>query len=179
VTQLFAPVCSVTPTRRRRFLWAAWWSGPPGREPFRPPDAASGGARTREEAHQQAERACGAPLVAIDGSWARAWARVLRGEPAFPSATGEGARVDGQARAPALNDAARAEPRSVWDTLGVPPSATDEEVKRAYRQRALETHPDRGGDAEAFRAVQRAYEVASGRKAKAARRPKRRREPAG
>ncbi|HQY63799.1 MAG TPA: J domain-containing protein [Polyangiaceae bacterium] len=177
MTQLFAPVCSVTPTRRRRFLWAAWWSGPPGREPFRPPDAANGGARTREEAHQQAERACGAPLVAIDGSWARAWARVLRGEAAFPA--GADARVGGEAHATAPNDAARANPRSVWETLGVPPSASEEEVKRAYRQRALETHPDRGGDAEAFRAVQRAYEVASGRKAKAARRPKRRREPAG
>ncbi|HRG98876.1 MAG TPA: J domain-containing protein [Polyangiaceae bacterium] len=176
MAELFAPVCSVTPTRRRRFLWAAWWSGPPAREPFRRPDASSGGARTREEAHRQAERACGAPLVPIDGSWARAWARVLRGEAAFPSATGAEERVGSDGPAPTAGDAGAV---SVWATLGVPPSATEEEVKRAYRQRALETHPDRGGDAEAFRAVQRAYEVASARKAKAARRPKRRREPTG
>jgi hypothetical protein len=174
VTELFAPVCSDTPTRRRRFLWAAWWSGPPTREPFRRPDASSGGARTREDAHRQAERACGAPLVPIDGTWARAWARVLRGEAAFPSATGAEERVGGDGPAPTAGDAG---PASVWATLGVPHSATEEEVKRAYRQRALETHPDRGGDAAAFRAVQRAYEVASARKAKAARRPKRRREP--
>lgn len=177
MTELFAPVCSVTPTRRRRFLWAAWWSGPPTREPFRRPDASSGGARTPEDAHRQAERACGAPLVPIDGSWARAWARVLRGEAAFPSSRAE-ERVGGDGPGTSAGDAAR-EPASVWATLGVPPSATEEEVKRAYRQRALETHPDRGGDAEAFRAVQRAYEVASARKAKAARRPKRRREPSG
>ena len=172
MTELFAPVCSVTSTRRRRFLWAAWWSGPPTREPFRRPDASSGGARTRDEAQRQAERACGAPLVPIDGSWARAWARVLRGEAAFPAGAEE--RVS-EGPGPVAGDAAR-EPASVWATLGVPPSATEEEVKRAYRQRALETHPDRGGDAEAFREVQRAYEVASARRAKAARRPKRRTE---
>lgn len=178
MTQLFAPVCSITPTRRRRFLWAAWWSGPPARDPFRRPDASSGGARTREEAQQQAERACGAPLVAIEGSWARAWARVLRGEAAFPAgephdpARGE---VGGR---PGAGRETPSEPASVWAILGVAPSASEEEVKRAYRQRALETHPDRGGEAEAFRAVQRAYEVASVRTAKAARRPKRKR-PAG
>jgi molecular chaperone DnaJ len=42
--------------------------------------------------------------------------------------------------------------------LGLAPGAALVELKRAYRKRALETHPDQGGDAEAFQAVQRAYE---------------------
>ena len=36
---------------------------------------------------------------------------------------------------------------------------TKEELKRAYRIRALETHPDSGGTAEAFREVHIAYQV--------------------
>ena len=32
------------------------------------------------------------------------------------------------------------------------------EVRKAFRQLALETHPDHGGDADDFRAVQNAYE---------------------
>lgn len=37
--------------------------------------------------------------------------------------------------------------------LGVPAGAPACEVERAFRARALEAHPDRGGDAEAFRTV--------------------------
>ncbi|NUP09126.1 MAG: J domain-containing protein [Polyangiaceae bacterium] len=49
---------------------------------------------------------------------------------------------------------------SIWTVLGVPSSATLDEIKRAYRKRALETHPDHGGEADVFRRVQRAYEQA-------------------
>jgi molecular chaperone DnaJ len=45
--------------------------------------------------------------------------------------------------------------------LGLAPGATLTELKRAYRQRALETHPDQGGQAEDFQRVQRAYEKLS------------------
>lgn len=79
MSDLFAPVCSIAPTKRRRFLWAAWWTGAPARDPFRKPDASSGGARTREEARLEAERAAGRSLVEIEPRWARAWARVLLG----------------------------------------------------------------------------------------------------
>lgn len=164
MTDLFAPVCSITSTKRRRFLWAAWWSGPPSRLPFRRPDASSGGARSREDALAEAEKACGARLVEIDGSWARAYARVLRGEPAFPTADADqgGPKV----RKP------KAE-RSIWEVLDLAPDATVAEVKRAYRKKALETHPDRGGDDATFREVQRAYELALERRTKAAGRPTR------
>jgi curved DNA-binding protein CbpA len=47
---------------------------------------------------------------------------------------------------------------SPFDVLGVPPDADEEEVTRAYRRRAMETHPDQGGSRRAFRAVKAAYE---------------------
>ena len=68
---------------------------------------------------------------------------------------------------------------SVWALLGLTPDADIDQIKRAYRKRALETHPDRGGDAEVFRAVQGAYERALAKRHKADKRPskKRRRTP--
>jgi curved DNA-binding protein CbpA len=51
-----------------------------------------------------------------------------------------------------------------YEVLGVPPDATPDEIKEAYRQRAFETHPDRRGDAEAheeFVTVRAAYDTLS------------------
>ncbi|SMO72093.1 J domain-containing protein [Halorubrum cibi] len=45
--------------------------------------------------------------------------------------------------------------------LGLSTDADADAVKRAYRERVKETHPDRGGDEEAFRRVQEAYATAS------------------
>jgi len=55
---------------------------------------------------------------------------------------------------------------SVWQTLGLTGAASEREIKAAYRKRALEAHPDRGGSDEAFRALQRAYESALKRSAR-------------
>lgn len=44
--------------------------------------------------------------------------------------------------------------------LGVPAGATADEIKRAYRQRIKEVHPDQGGDEDAFRRVREAYATA-------------------
>lgn len=41
--------------------------------------------------------------------------------------------------------------------LGVSPSASWEEVERAYRGKAKVHHPDRGGDQDAMRALNEAY----------------------
>ncbi|MCA9137259.1 MAG: J domain-containing protein [Planctomycetales bacterium] len=46
-----------------------------------------------------------------------------------------------------------------YQTLGVEPTATAEDIKRAHRRKALEHHPDRGGDADAFREIQAAAEL--------------------
>jgi hypothetical protein len=174
LSDVFAAVCSVTATRRNRFLWAAWWSGPPAREPFRKPDAASGGARSREEALKQAEKAAGRELVEIDGRWAKAWSRVLTGQPAWTEREKQ-AVADGTASEHAVPPAQSARPQtqSIWTTLGVAADASLDDIKKAFRARARETHPDHGGEAVRFRAVKAAYAEAVKRREKAAKRPRR------
>lgn len=50
----------------------------------------------------------------------------------------------------------------MYAALGVEKTATQEEIKRAYRKQALECHPDRGGgNKETFQQIQAAYEVLS------------------
>jgi len=49
----------------------------------------------------------------------------------------------------------------LYVTLGVQRGASQDEIKRAYRQKARELHPDAGGDAEQFKAVAHAYRVLS------------------
>ena len=156
---LFAPVCAIAATRRRRFLWAAWWTAAPVHTPFRKPDAFEGGARTREEALRAAERAAGCALQEIESGWARAWSNVLVGKEPWPS------KRAGEPHQVRVRSAAVPKP-SIWRTLGLEPHATLIEIKRAYRLRALEVHPDRGGSDEAFRALHRAYESALKRRKK-------------
>lgn len=50
----------------------------------------------------------------------------------------------------------------LYETLGVPPDATDVEIKHAYRKAAQRCHPDKSsGDAEKFKALSTAYEILS------------------
>lgn len=51
--------------------------------------------------------------------------------------------------------------KSHYETLGVPQDADTTTIKKAYRNLALKSHPDRGGDAEEFKKVSEAYEVLS------------------
>lgn len=48
---------------------------------------------------------------------------------------------------------------SAYEVLGVAPDATEEVLRRAYRLRLRQTHPDTGGDAALFIQVQRAWEL--------------------
>ncbi|OZB86147.1 J domain-containing protein [Microbacterium sp. 13-71-7] len=48
---------------------------------------------------------------------------------------------------------------SAYEVLGVVASASDEELRRAYRLQLRRTHPDTGGDATVFIQVQRAWEL--------------------
>ncbi len=165
---IFAAACSIASTRRRRFLWAAWWTAPPTREPFRKPDASQGGARSREEALAQAQRAAGRPLVEIDGRWARAWSRVLVG--ALPWTEKQRDAEDGDHPLPP-RQSAKAAATSIWQILDVPAQATLAEIKRAFRKHALATHPDRGGDPALFRAIHAAYAEACKRRERSSKRP--------
>lgn len=49
---------------------------------------------------------------------------------------------------------------AAFDELELSREADASEVKRAYRERVKETHPDQGGDEEAFRRVREAYATA-------------------
>jgi DnaJ family protein A protein 2 len=48
-----------------------------------------------------------------------------------------------------------------YDLLGVGKAANDAELKKAYRKKALKEHPDKGGDPEKFKDIQKAYETLS------------------
>ncbi len=57
---------------------------------------------------------------------------------------------------------AQIDPQGYYRLLGVGPSASSEDIKLAFRDRAKKLHPDHGGsgaDAEAFRRLLEAYEV--------------------
>lgn len=61
--------------------------------------------------------------------------------------------------------------RDFYEVLGVSRSASAEEIKKAYRKKALEWHPDRNksaGAAEKFKEINQAYEVLSDPQKKAA-----------
>jgi curved DNA-binding protein CbpA len=55
---------------------------------------------------------------------------------------------------------------SLYDILGITKDATEEEIKKAYRKRAQETHPDVKGSAEEFSYVNEAYTILSDKKAR-------------
>lgn len=51
--------------------------------------------------------------------------------------------------------------QSFYDLLGVAKNASESDIKKAYRKKAVQHHPDKGGDEETFKAITRAYEVLS------------------
>src|SRR4030065_2483471 len=60
---------------------------------------------------------------------------------------------------------------TLYDYLGLPRDATQDEIKRAYRQLVLHLHPDKNvnrGDTELFIDIQQAYEQLSDPNTKAA-----------
>lgn len=48
-----------------------------------------------------------------------------------------------------------------YDTLGVPKSASHDEIKKAYRKLAMKHHPDKGGNEEKFKKITEAFEILS------------------
>ena len=48
-----------------------------------------------------------------------------------------------------------------YELLGVEKTASYDEIRKAFRKKALKEHPDRGGDKEKFQEINQAYEVLS------------------
>lgn len=61
--------------------------------------------------------------------------------------------------------------KNYYEILGIPKTATDDEIKKAYRQLALKYHPDKNKSSEAeekFKLVAEAYEILSNKEKRAA-----------
>lgn len=51
------------------------------------------------------------------------------------------------------------------EILGVAKNASEDEIKKAYKKLVMKHHPDKGGDPEQFKNVQRAYDILTGKEA--------------
>ncbi|KAK4270509.1 hypothetical protein QN277_023538 [Acacia crassicarpa] len=55
----------------------------------------------------------------------------------------------------------RSDNTKYYEILGVSKSASQDELKKAYKKAAIKNHPDKGGDPEKFKELAQAYEVLS------------------
>lgn len=49
--------------------------------------------------------------------------------------------------------------KKFYDIIGVSQTASQDEIRKAFRKKALKEHPDKGGDPEKFKELSVAYEV--------------------
>lgn len=67
--------------------------------------------------------------------------------------------ADAQNRSYKAYSAPSSRVQTYWDILGIARGADITQIKKAYRRRSLEVHPDVGGTAEEFRRVNEAYQA--------------------
>ena len=51
--------------------------------------------------------------------------------------------------------------KNYYEILGIDKSASAEEIKKAFRKKAIDHHPDKGGDEDKFKEIAEAYEILS------------------
>jgi DnaJ family protein A protein 2 len=49
--------------------------------------------------------------------------------------------------------------KRLYEILGVPQNATTDQIKKAFKKLALQNHPDKGGDENKFKEINRAHAV--------------------
>lgn len=54
-----------------------------------------------------------------------------------------------------------ADTEALYEVLGIDKSADANQIKKAYRKKAMKHHPDKGGDEETFKKITKAYEILS------------------
>ena len=110
------------------------------------------GDRTRFSSYQSPRN-----FVKVPSSW-REWYSWT------PPAEEENAKTEPpKTKAPKMEPPKAKAPKPMKEThysvLGIAKTATELEIKKAYRKAVLKAHPDKGGSSDLFRKVQRAYEV--------------------
>jgi hypothetical protein len=154
---------------RGRAVWSVWLGRKPTRDRFEPSDARGEAAdvhAARLAAFGAFSRARGVTRWAeIDAIYAIADDRQARGvEPVFP----------GDKRRPAPEQLAPRElPDDLLDALGLAPPITLERARAAYKARALEVHPDRGGSHEQMSRLNQAFDAVREQLEPTAARPRR------
>ena len=157
--------------------WAAWWKSPLGARPD-----LCGGARTREEVSSEVVRqvqrfVADIALEAVAPRWCRDWRRQWRDELGRHAERHAQRRFNvDQAQAGFAGFDAnlprhrtdRPEPPTARDVridpafeaLGLGSSPSEVDVRRAFRARARDLHPDRGGSEVAFKKLNDSYQRA-------------------
>mmetsp|Transcript_86301 Transcript_86301/g.244385 ORF Transcript_86301/g.244385 Transcript_86301/m.244385 type:complete len:523 (+) Transcript_86301:110-1678(+) len=79
----------------------------------------------------------------------------------FPGMDGPGGFPGGMGGKGGGRSSKPADTTKFYKTLEVDKSASDADIKKAYRKLAVKHHPDKGGDQEKFKEITRAYEVLS------------------
>ena len=74
----------------------------------------------------------------------------------FPGFSFGGGGEDEERGAPQKEDV---DTNKYYELLGVDKKATTDQIRKAFRKKAIKEHPDKGGDADKFKEVTNAYEV--------------------